>query len=197
MLRRRTVLRLSVASATAVCVAAALWFRPMPQLPQSYARCRETGGVLSEEGRRCTDRAGAVHGRDDAVVLVGVSLPFSFAYPGRLSVRLLGDGVALSGSGEILRVRLFPSSAREDEVLRSSLTTSGSLSVLHAAIGGTAALLAIPVAPGLTDAALVIPLKPPRTFRGRTVNVATVVGTRALVMEALDSLAFIPVNGGL
>lgn len=138
----------------------------------------------------CTTRRGDVLHRDDRVTLDGPVLPFSFSYPGRLEVRVRRNAVLLTGSGESLDVTLLGPSDGTFADLLEPLTASGAFSVIRSSIAARReGWLVLPRTQG-ASAALLVPLRPPLSHRGRTVAFIRFLGTQALVLQALDSLAF-------
>lgn len=190
-MRRRT-LRFLLGAVLAACLCVLVFFlwrsRSIDVL--SFSSCVRQGGVLSADGSVCTTQRGEVLHRDDRVTLDGPTLPFSFSYPGRLAVRVRGANVTLTGSGESLQVTLLGPADGTQETLLESLTASGAFSVIRSSISVRhEGLLILPRTQG-TPAGLLVPLRPPLMHRGRAVAFIRFVGTEALVLQALDSLAF-------
>lgn len=189
-MRRRTLrFLLGAVLAACLCVLVFLILQGSRPYIRSFATCVADNGVLSQEGAVCTTRRGDVLHRDDRVTLDGPVLPFSFAYPGRLDVRVRRVGVTLTGSGESLEVVMLPPTDSTPDNLLRPLTASGAYSVIRSSIDARhEGLLVLPRNKG-DSAALLVPLHPPLSHRRRTIGFIRFMGTEALVLQALDSLA--------
>lgn len=190
-MRRRAYVVGSFATAVFLAGMAALFFvRPAVPMVSSFASCVQDGGTLSADGVFCLDGNGGEFHRDDRVAFSDPSVPFSFSYPGRLSLKVTRHTYVFSGSGELLTLTLFSQTEADRDVLQGRLTGSGSYSVIRSVADAKHdVLLALPRGHS-GKAVLLLPLRPPMMHRGFLVDFAELAGSDQLVRQALNSLAF-------